>query len=175
MGNIRILPPETSRRIAAGEVIDRPSSALREIIDNAIDADAHTISVSIAQGGIEEITVADDGWGMSKEDLLLSIVEHATSKIYGPDDILKAKTLGFRGEALASIAAVARLEIVSKLRGASEGWRLSSSPLKEPIIEPFACKEGTFNYEGAFRILSSKTSIFKKTPERSLPMSFHLY
>ncbi|HOR48253.1 MAG TPA: DNA mismatch repair endonuclease MutL [Rectinema sp.] len=163
MGNIRILPPETSRRIAAGEVIDRPSSALREIIDNAIDADAHTISVSIAQGGIEEITVADDGWGMSKEDLLLSIAEHATSKIYGPDDILKAKTLGFRGEALASIAAVARLEIVSKLRGASEGWRLSSSPLKEPIIEPFACKEGTrLTMRGLFESYPARRQFLKR-------------
>lgn len=163
MGNIRILPPETSRRIAAGEVIDRPSSALREIIDNSIDADAHNISVSIAQGGIEEITVADDGWGMSKEDLILSISEHATSKIYGPDDILKAKTLGFRGEALASIAAVARLEIVSKLRGSNEGWRLSSSPLKEPVIEPFACKEGTrLTMRGLFESYPARRQFLKR-------------
>ncbi len=126
MGKIRILPPETSRRIAAGEVIDRPASALRELLDNAIDADAHDISVSITQGGIEEITVSDDGYGMSREDLALSIKEHATSKIYAPDDILRARTLGFRGEALASIAAVARLEIASRPLGLDEGWLTGS-------------------------------------------------
>lgn len=143
MGVIRILPKETSRRIAAGEVIDRPASALRELLDNAIDADARDIAISIAQGGIEEITVTDNGFGMTKEDLELSILEHATSKIYEPEDILKARTLGFRGEALASIAAVSRLEIASRPRGSNEGWLLRCAPLQHPTIDAFPCKEGT--------------------------------
>lgn len=163
MGKIRILPPETSRRIAAGEVIDRPASALRELLDNAIDAEAHDISVSIAQGGIEEMTVSDDGCGMSKEDLALSIKEHATSKIYEPDDILRAKTLGFRGEALASIAAVARLEIATRLRASSEGWRLSSSPLLEPTIDLFPCKEGTrVSVRGLFESFPARRQFLKR-------------
>lgn len=163
MGKIRILPPETSRRIAAGEVIDRPTSALRELLDNAIDADAHDISVSISQGGVEEITVSDDGCGMSKEDLALSIKEHATSKIYEPDDILRAKTLGFRGEALASIAAVARLEIATRLRASSEGWRLSSSPLQEPTFDLFPCKEGTrVSVRGLFESFPARRQFLKR-------------
>lgn len=163
MGKIRILPPETSRRIAAGEVIDRPASALRELLDNAIDADAHDISVSILQGGIEEITVSDNGYGMSKEDLLLSIREHATSKIYDPDDILKAKTLGFRGEALASIAAVARLEIATRPRALSEGWRLVSSPLQEPTVDLFPCKEGTrVSIRGLFESFPARRQFLKR-------------
>jgi DNA mismatch repair protein MutL len=163
MGKIRILPPETSRRIAAGEVIDRPASALRELLDNAIDADAHDISVSILQGGIEEITVSDDGYGMPREDLALSIKEHATSKIYEPDDILRARTLGFRGEALASIAAVARLEIATRLRGSSEGWRLASSPLQEPSVESFPCKEGTrVTVRGLFESFPARKQFLKR-------------
>lgn len=163
MGKIRILPPETSRRIAAGEVIDRPASALRELLDNAIDADAHDISTSIVQGGIEDITVTDDGCGMSKEDLALSIREHATSKIYEPDDILQAKTLGFRGEALASIAAVARLEVVSRLRGSAEGWRLTSSPLQEPSVDSSPCKEGTrVTIRGLFESYPARKQFLKR-------------
>lgn len=163
MGKIRILPPETSRRIAAGEVIDRPASALRELLDNAIDAEAHDISVSITQGGIEEISVSDDGYGMSREDLALSIKEHATSKIYEPDDILQAKTLGFRGEALASIAAVARLEIATRLHDQSEGWRLMSSPLQDPTIESFPCKEGTrITIRGLFESYPARKQFLKR-------------
>ncbi len=163
MGKIRILPPETSRRIAAGEVIDRPASALRELLDNAIDAGARDISVSISQGGIEEITVSDDGCGMSKEDLALSIKEHATSKIYEPDDILRAKTLGFRGEALASIAAVARLEIATRPRASSEGWRLASAPLQEPTIDLFPCKEGTrVSVRGLFESFPARRQFLKR-------------
>ncbi len=169
MGKIRILPPETSRRIAAGEVIDRPASALRELLDNAIDADARDISVSIIQGGIEEITVSDDGYGMSREDLALSIREHATSKIYEPDDILRAKTLGFRGEALASIAAVGRLEIASRFRGTDEGWRLTGSPLQEPIIGSFPCKEGTrVTMRGLFESYPARKQFLKRPQSEAL-------
>ena len=169
MGVIRILPQETSRRIAAGEVIDRPASALRELLDNAIDADARDIAISIAQGGIEEITVTDNGFGMTKEDLELSVLEHATSKIYEPDDILKARTLGFRGEALASIAAVSRLEIASRPRGSNEGWLLRSVPLQPPAIDAFPCKEGTrVTVRGLFESYPARKQFLKRPQSEAL-------
>ena len=128
MGNIRVLSPETARLIAAGEVIDRPASALRELIDNAIDSGAADISVRIEEGGIGLIRVADDGSGMDRADLELSVLPHATSKIETADDLLRARSLGFRGEALASIAAAATLEIVTKDGDAPSAYRLVSRP-----------------------------------------------
>ncbi len=169
MSAIRILPLETSRRIAAGEVIDRPASALRELLDNAIDADGHDISVAIAQGGIQEISVTDDGTGMSREDLQLSIQEHATSKIYSPDDILTARTLGFRGEALASIAAVARIEIATRQRGTERGWQLSCAPLQTPEVASFACREGTrVTMRGLFESYPARKQFLKRPQSESL-------
>ena len=169
MGVIRILPQETSRRIAAGEVIDRPASALRELLDNAIDAEARDIAISIAQGGIEEITVTDNGFGMTREDLELSVLEHATSKIYEPDDILKARTLGFRGEALASIAAVSRLEIASRPRSSNEGWLLRSVALQSPAIDSFPCKKGTrVTVRGLFESYPARKQFLKRPQSEAL-------
>lgn len=125
MEHIHLLPSETSRLIAAGEVIDRPASALRELLDNAIDAKATDIQVRIEKGGIDLIQVVDNGTGMSREDLELSIAEHATSKIETADDLLSVQTLGFRGEALASIAAVADLEIITRVADSPVGWQLA--------------------------------------------------
>jgi DNA mismatch repair protein MutL len=113
---IHILRGEVAKKIAAGEVIDRPFSVLRELIDNAIDAGASSIEVRIEGGGTSLIQVRDNGDGMSGEDLELCWQSHATSKISHEDDLLKVRTLGFRGEALASISAVSRLEIVSRRR-----------------------------------------------------------
>ena len=143
MARIHILPPETARLIAAGEVIDRPASALRELIDNALDAGAREIRVELAGGGIDIVQVTDDGSGMSREDLELSVLEHATSKIDTADDLLTARTLGFRGEALASIAAVARLEMTSVESGAESGWRLRKEPGGEAALSPIAARHGT--------------------------------
>ena len=106
---IRILPPEEARRIAAGEVVDRPAALVREFLDNAIDAGAANIEVTIEEGGCKKVEVADDGGGMSREDLQLCSLTHATSKIRCLDDLETSNTLGFRGEALAAAAAVARL------------------------------------------------------------------
>lgn len=111
---ISILRDSVARKIAAGEVIDRPFSVLRELVDNSIDAQATTIDVSIEKGGISLLEVTDDGWGMSREDVQLCWLSHATSKISHEDDLLHVHSLGFRGEALSSIAAVSRLEIVSR-------------------------------------------------------------
>ncbi len=143
MGRIRILGSETYRLIAAGEVIERPSSALRELLDNAIDAGATEIRVEISGGGSELVRVSDNGLGMSREDLALSILEHATSKIEKADDLLGIRTLGFRGEALASIAAVARIEILSKTEGSDSGWLLLMEPGGNPALEASPARRGT--------------------------------
>ena len=124
---IMVLPPGEARRIAAGEVVDRPAALVREFLDNAIDAGSANIEVSIEEGGCKKIEVADDGTGMSREDLEICCLTHATSKIRGLDDLDTALTLGFRGEALAAAAAVARLEIVCSTDG-REAWLLQTGP-----------------------------------------------
>ena len=126
-GEIRILPPEEARRIAAGEVIDRPSALVREFLDNAFDAGASQIEVIIEEGGIRRTEVVDDGGGMGKGDLELCSLAHATSKIRSMDDLKTSSTLGFRGEALAAAAAVSRLEILSSTNG-KEAWKLTAGP-----------------------------------------------
>ncbi len=125
---IRELPPEVARKIAAGEVIDRPAAVVRELIDNAIDSGASKITVEIEEGGVASLRVSDNGRGMTKEDLAICARPHTTSKIATEDDLLSLSTLGFRGEALSSIAAVSRLSIVTT-RDGREAWELSGSDL----------------------------------------------
>ena len=134
---VRELPPEVARKIAAGEVIDRPAAAVRELLDNSIDSNASRISLEITGGGIDRIRVIDNGSGMSAEDLAICAHTHTTSKISAEDDLLTLTTLGFRGEALSSIQAVSDLEITTT-RDGREAWRLRSG-----AIEPARLAVGT--------------------------------
>ena len=122
--SVRKLDPVLIDRIAAGEVVERPASAVKELVENAIDAEARHIEIVITSGGRDLIRVVDDGFGMSEHDLSLAVERHATSKL--PDgDLFAIATLGFRGEALPSIGAVARLTIASRMKDASMGATLT--------------------------------------------------
>ncbi len=139
---IRILPEATINRIAAGEVIERPASAIRELVENAIDAAALRIDVVIAGGGRDLISVTDDGAGMTRDELGLCIARHATSKL-ADDDLGHIATLGFRGEALPSIGAVSRLRITSRGAGADQAWVIAVSGGEVNGPEPAALRRGT--------------------------------
>jgi len=121
---IRLLPPTLVNRIAAGEVVERPAAALKELVENAIDAGARRIDAVVRDGGRALISVTDDGRGMTREELVLAVERHATSKL-PDDDLTNIATLGFRGEALPSIGAVSRLAITSRTAGADAAWRLA--------------------------------------------------
>ena len=134
---VRQLNAEVARKIAAGEVIDRPNAIIRELMDNAVDSGATEISVETTGGGIEKIRVVDNGCGMTREDLENCARPHATSKISTETDLLHLSTLGFRGEALSSMAAVSRLEIISN------GWKMCASVTEDHVLTPAASASGT--------------------------------
>src|SRR5438874_1561480 len=134
--SIHRLPPHTASRIAAGEVIERPLSALKELIENALDADARVIEVRVERSLDHGFQVADDGVGIAAEDLPLALERHATSKIESLEDLDRLDTLGFRGEALPSIAAVSRLTLVSRAREAASAAKLvAEGGVAAPTVE----------------------------------------
>ncbi len=139
---IRRLPDPLVSRIAAGEVIERPGAAVKELVENAIDARARRIDVTVTGGGRAGIVVVDDGVGMTPEELLLAVERHATSKL-ASDDLLDIATLGFRGEALPSIGAVSRLSLTSRPRGAESAWTLRVEGGATGRVEPAAHPPGT--------------------------------
>ena len=139
---IRRLPPEAVNRIAAGEVVERPAAAVKELVENALDADARRIAVRIERGGLGLIAIDDDGCGIGRDELALAVERHATSKLEagegGAVDLLNIHTMGFRGEALPSIGAVARLSITSKARGAGEAWAIGVEGGQLHAVKPSA-------------------------------------
>ena len=143
MGKIRILSEQVANQIAAGEVIDRPASVVRELLDNSIDAGADRVDVKIEEGGKRLIRLRDNGSGMDKEDMLLALERHATSKITTFSELFSIKTLGFRGEALPSICSVSRVEIISRPADQLIGYRVKASGGVIESIDETGCPVGT--------------------------------
>ncbi|HEX6245348.1 MAG TPA: DNA mismatch repair endonuclease MutL, partial [Polyangiales bacterium] len=166
MARIRILDGALADQIAAGEVIERPASVVKELLENALDAGARSLTVEIREGGSELIRVSDDGVGMDREDAQLCVLRHATSKIRSQADLEAIATLGFRGEALPSIASVARFRLVTRTADAVEGTELVMEGGSPPQLSPVGAPQGTtievrdlfFNVPARRKFLKSKAT-----------------
>jgi len=160
-------------QIAAGEVVERPASALKELMENSLDAGAQSIAVELVEGGVRRLRVVDDGGGIERDDLALAVARFATSKISTLDDLERAATLGFRGEALASIGAVARLSIASRRAGDRHAWRIACNAGAVSAVEPTALASGTtvevedlyFNTPARRKFLKSEATEFARCDE----------
>jgi DNA mismatch repair protein MutL len=173
LGNIRNLPELLVNQIAAGEVVERPASALKELVENSLDAGARSVSVDLVEGGVRRLKVADDGSGIDRDDLPLALARFATSKIATLEDLERAATLGFRGEALASIGAVSHLAIVSRRSDDRHAWRIACDAGTLSAVEPAALASGTtvevedlyFNTPARRKFLKSEATEFARCDE----------
>lgn len=157
MGKINVLEKHVAELIAAGEVVERPASVVKELAENAVDAEASAITVEIRNGGVRMIRVTDNGYGIAREDVPLAFLRHATSKITGGDDLDNIGTLGFRGEALASVAAVAHVEMLTRAEGELAGTRYLVDGEGEQPCEDAGCAQGT---------VLTVSDLFYNTPAR---------
>ena len=143
MSIINVLDKDTINKIAAGEVIEGPAAVVKELVENAIDADANSVTVEVKDGGTSLIRVTDNGKGIGSDDIKTAFLPHATSKIKTADDLTLVSSLGFRGEALASIAAVSEVEVLTKTADEISGIRYVINGGKEEANEPIGTPEGT--------------------------------
>lgn len=169
-GRIQRLPPQLISQIAAGEVVERPASVVRELVENSLDAGATRITVEIEQAGVRLMRVRDDGVGIHPDDLALALSRHATSKIISFSDLLQVASLGFRGEALPSIAAISRLTIASRCLGQDSGWRIASDggdqtgdgvlPAAHPVGSTVEVRDLFFNVPARRKFLRGERTEF---------------
>lgn len=144
MSRIELLSPRLANQIAAGEVVERPASVIKELLENSLDAGAQRIDIEVEEGGVKLLRVRDDGSGIEQEDLPLALSRHATSKIRDLDDLERVATLGFRGEALASVSSVSRLTLTSCTAGADQAWQVETEGRDmQPRLQPAAHPRGT--------------------------------
>src|ERR1700732_4353130 len=166
MSRIRILPEAIANRIAAGEVVERPASVVKELLENALDAGARSVRIEVESGGKRMIRVVDDGSGMGRDDALLAFERHATSKLRSSEDLLSIATLGFRGEALPSIASIARLTLDTRTAQDAAGTHIEIVGGKMHRVEDAGLPPGTtiavrdlfFNTPARRKFLKSETT-----------------